>query len=1000
MDAEIARLLKRRQNGYFSDRDKIRLRELIDVREAIEVRYNLTPADTDGFSEIGKKVEAAVARAQAQSRQDADVSVYEDAIVAAGEGMAAINQSLNEQYDKEYAVIRLIEDSAEKQRALDELNARYNQERRDTALEYAQTLSGVVTPVWNQEDIREAKVQAGELFTALRRYSMASAKDKPAILTELQNLSSKMDEGAMAEYLSLMTQIQSLLDSGMSEAEVQALFPDVDFSAQLDQFAGIVSYLDLIKTDLPGLFSLLGEALPDEVLKIATDLDMTGAQARWDEFAANPGAITTDAVVNRYTEAENADRVQPHVDAFIDKYTEKAEGADTASLTPDGILAYVNAYAEATTGADVSSLTPGNVTAMVAAYDELASGADASALKPDDITAYIMTYLEGEGADASALSPDALTAFVMAYEEITGGASETALTPDGITAMVAKYLEAEGVDLTALSPEQIEALVNAYAEAVNCDKSELLPAFTAYITEYREAEDVTVSQPRTRVVITGYDYLGYKRFERENPDIELDIPIRLGELDEGALDRYIADEKLKVWQDGVEIPVDAVPQEQLTADTVAVLDGDGTMHVLITPEVTGSTEAIEDVSKALTEKAVPLSIYGSFTTVDLGFLNDLYGSDVFERMEWLTMSLDNYARNIKGTWKDWRLIGSTVKDYNRRINSEISPETAAKLQTYVAEMVTALRNGEEVGEEDLAHLRTILDFVDSLNASGAGAGFLSGITENLNRAGITASVETLAAELRTALDTAMRDVDGSAAGEQIIAGLGRGMEGANQSAASEATAANTESGLNAAYQIHSPSRRMQPVGSAVAAGIGLGMRAYDFESAASATAAALASALTAAMPSSKFGVIGRRAMDGLKQGIRNGTADVVDAIRAAARTAVSAAKDELKIQSPSRVFRDEVGAMVMKGFGEGVFRATEAQARILSNAARYLVTTTRSGVSNTTYDQRRTTYNQDSSATIQVQQLVVRDEQDVRSLAIEISALTRRQQRGKGMRFA
>ena len=220
MDAEIARLLKRRQNGYFSDRDKIRLRELIDVREAIEVRYNLTPADTDGFSEIGQKVEAAVARAQAQGRQDADVSVYEDAIVAAGEGMAAINQSLNEQYDKEYAVIRLIEDSAEKQKALDELNARYNQERRNAALEYAQTLSGVVTPVWNQEDIREAQVQAGELFTALRRYSMASAKDKPAILTELQNLSSKMDEGAMAEYLSLMTQIQSLLDSGMSEAEV------------------------------------------------------------------------------------------------------------------------------------------------------------------------------------------------------------------------------------------------------------------------------------------------------------------------------------------------------------------------------------------------------------------------------------------------------------------------------------------------------------------------------------------------------------------------------------------------------------------------------------------------------------------------------------------------------------------------------------------------------------------------------------------------------------
>ena len=35
----------------------------------------------------------------------------------------------------------------------------------------------------------------------------------------------------------------------------------------------------------------------------------------------------------------------------------------------------------------------------------------------------------------------------------------------------------------------------------------------------------------------------------------------------------------------------------------------------------------------------------------------------------------------------------------------------------------------------------------------------------------------------------------------------------------------------------------------------------------------------------------------------------------------------------------------------------------------------------------------------QVQQMVVRDEQDVRSLAVEIATLTRRQQRGQGLRL-
>ena len=42
---------------------------------------------------------------------------------------------------------------------------------------------------------------------------------------------------------------------------------------------------------------MFGDALPEEVLTIATDLDMTGAQERWDTFAAEPGAITTDAII-------------------------------------------------------------------------------------------------------------------------------------------------------------------------------------------------------------------------------------------------------------------------------------------------------------------------------------------------------------------------------------------------------------------------------------------------------------------------------------------------------------------------------------------------------------------------------------------------------------------------------------------------------------------------------------------------------------------------------
>ena len=458
MDAEIAKLLKKRQNKNLTEKDKIRLQELIDTREAIEVKYHLSAADTDGFDTIRNKVEAEVARAEARG-QEVSATVYENAMVAAAEGMAAVNSSLDEQYDKEYALIQLIEDSTERQQAMDALNAKYNENRRASALEYAQLMADVVMPVWQQSDIQEAKTQVGDLMQLLRQYSAASTDaEKKSFLPKLNQLTASMDEGALTEYVALLTQIQSLLDSGISESEVQAMFPDIDFSSALEQLAAIQTYLNQNKwdTNLTSLNEMFGEAIGEEVLKITTDLDMTGAQARWDEWASNPGAITTDAIIQGYTEAENAVKQQPLVDAFVSKYTEVAEGADKASLTPSGLVAYVQTYAEATTGTDVSALNPTNITAMVAAYKELASGTDVTQLKPSDITAYVIKYLEDNGVDTTGLTPDAVTAFVMAYEEVTGGASTAALKPSDVVGLITKYAEAENVDLSALSSAQVE----------------------------------------------------------------------------------------------------------------------------------------------------------------------------------------------------------------------------------------------------------------------------------------------------------------------------------------------------------------------------------------------------------------------------------------------------------------------------------------------------------------------------------------------------------------
>ena len=86
----------------------------------------------------------------------------------------------------------------------------------------------------------------------------------------------------------------------------------------------------------------------------------------------------------------------------------------------------------------------------------------------------------------------------------------------------------------------------------------------------------------------------------------------------------------------------------------------------------------------------------------------------------------------------------------------------------------------------------------------------------------------------------------------------------------------------------------------------------------------------------------------------------------------------------------------MRGLGQGVLKESREQARVIRNAARYLTGEAKAGSIQTTSNDNRRTYNNSVHSTIQVQQMVVRDEQDIRALAVEIATLTRRQQRGKG----
>ena len=102
--------------------------------------------------------------------------------------------------------------------------------------------------------------------------------------------------------------------------------------------------------------------------------------------------------------------------------------------------------------------------------------------------------------------------------------------------------------------------------------------------------------------------------------------------------------QVKYWQNGVEVPVDMVPENAITPDTVATLDADGTMHVLVNPGDhrhkrklwTPSEPLVDEVDQlGVTTAGLAIGLFAHTTTMD-------QVEDILDRLE-------SYNRT-KGLW--------------------------------------------------------------------------------------------------------------------------------------------------------------------------------------------------------------------------------------------------------------------------------------------------------------------------------------------------------------
>ena len=305
---------------------------------------------------------------------------------------------------------------------------------------------GELAPRYYYMPIQNTYAQMSDLVVLLSQYSRGEKN-----VVDLNDFISGLDESSITEFYGLVTQIQSLRDQGLGYDEISSLTGvDVSFLktayTQLEQINTLLQGMNTDK-NLEPLRSMFSDALTEEVLKIATDLDMTGAKEAWAAFAADPGAdVFTTAIVEGYQEKEGgADKSGVSNPggfyALVEGYQKDPEGFSSVFDGPKELTALVTAYAKDPERFSPYFTAPGGLSALVTQYQKDPDNFVSTFDGPAELLAYVIAYAKDP------------TAFNAAFDD-----------PTGLTAYVTGYGKAPTFSALFEEPSGLSALVKMYAK--------------------------------------------------------------------------------------------------------------------------------------------------------------------------------------------------------------------------------------------------------------------------------------------------------------------------------------------------------------------------------------------------------------------------------------------------------------------------------------------------------------------------------------------------------
>ena len=287
-------------------------------------------------------------------------------------------------------------------------------------------------------------------------------------------------------------------------------------------------------------------------------------------------------------------------------------------------------------------------------------------------------------------------------------------------------------------------------------------------------------------------------------------------------------------------------------------------------------------------------------------------TNMFEQIKYKSaISVDEMIANLQ---KNQEAVNNWATNLNTLAERGVNEGILAKLQQmgpqgglYVQELVNA-------SDEKLATLNEVF--------TQGGESAMNGLTAGMDTGalGITDKIKGIVQSQVSSLQEEIAAADFSSLGQEIPNGVSQGIEqGASTAGESSKNMANDiKESFTSEMDINSPSRVFDEYGGFITTGLAEGIDNGASQPTNSVTTLSTQIKEPFNNLPSDFTYAGEMAMAGLNTGLNNGAGAVLETARSIATSVKETIKDALRIQSPSKAMRDEVGRFIPQGIAVGI----------------------------------------------------------------------------------